>query len=79
MSDAGLEGWGEYRRLILQELERLARQVQELNIKIDNFRASDIADIKVEIAMLKVKAGVWGAIGAAIPVLAAALWWLLSK
>ena len=56
------ESWSEYRRLILQALERLDGEIRGLNGKIDAFRADDIATIKVEVAMLKVKAGMWGAI-----------------
>jgi hypothetical protein len=75
----GLEGWGEYKRLILQELERLSKEVALLNIKLDNFRSDEIAGIKVEVAMLKVKAGVWGAICGAIPAALAAIAWYLSQ
>jgi hypothetical protein len=56
------EGFQEYRRLILQALERLDGEIRNINVKIDTFRAEDIATLKVEVAMLKVKAGMWGAL-----------------
>lgn len=79
MSELGLEGWGEYKKLILKELERLEAAVNELNRKIDAFRADDMATLKVEIALLKLKAGVWGAVAGAVPVSAMVLWYLLTK
>lgn len=63
--------FGEYRRLILSELERLSSSVQDLTHQINQLRASDLAEIRSEIGMLKVKAGVWGLLGGLIPVLAA--------
>jgi hypothetical protein len=74
-----LEGWTEYRKLILAELERLSASIHDTNRKIDEFRSDDIAQIKVEIAMLKVKAGAWGALAGLLPTLAALLIWLVTK
>jgi hypothetical protein len=79
MTDIGLEGWGEYKRLILQELERLAKRIEDLDSKIDRFRGDDIASLKVEVAMLKVKAGMWGALAGAVPAAIAIIWGLVSK
>jgi hypothetical protein len=56
------ESWAEYRRLILQALERLDGEISKLNGKMDSFRNEDIAALKVKIAMLEVKAGIWGAV-----------------
>lgn len=67
------ESWVEYRRLILQALERLDGEIRGLNAKMDAFRADDIATIKVEVAMLKVKAGMWGAVMGLVTGVAAAL------
>jgi hypothetical protein len=59
----GERSWGEYRRLILAELERLNRLISDTLGKIEAIRNDDIAQMRVDIAMLKVKAGVWGALG----------------
>jgi len=58
MSD---NGWNEWSRHVLSELERLNGCYD----KIDG----QLRKIHVEIAMLKVKSGMWGAIGGFIPVL----------
>jgi hypothetical protein len=71
--------WQEYSKLILAELERMSMEIARLNAKLDAFRSDDIANVKVELAMLKVKAGMWGAVAGAIPTIAALLFWLMSK
>lgn len=56
--------WGEYRRLILAEIERINKGMVELNNKMDansESRFSETSQIQVEIAMLKVKSGIFGA------------------
>jgi len=68
MSDGGLPapGWNEYKLLVLDQLTRVSSQVQDLERKVDTFRADDIANVKVEIALLKQKAGLWGAVAGLI-------------
>lgn len=67
---AEVEGWMEYRKLILAELERLSRDIAAGNAKLD--------ELRLEVAMLKIKAGFWGALAGSVPAVAAALW-VLSK
>ena len=55
--------WSEYRRLILAELERLNTLISDTGRKIEETRSTDIAQLRIEIAMLKVKSGMWGALG----------------
>ena len=57
----GDNGWNEWKRHVVPELERLSKCYESLDAKVDNLITS--------VAGLKVKAGVWGLIGAAIPVL----------
>jgi hypothetical protein len=45
---------------VLKELERLNNGMESMNKELTN--------IRVEIAMLKVKSGMWGAVGACIPI-----------
>ena len=53
-------GWNEWSRHVLSELERLNKWNENI--------ANKQNEILVQIAMLKVKSGVWGLIGGAIPV-----------
>lgn len=54
--------WGEYRRLILAELERISREIKDLNVKIEKFRQEDVASMKTDIVLLKFQAAMYGAI-----------------
>ena len=54
------DGWVEYRKLVLSEIERLTVSVEKLR--------DELGTIRSEIVGLKVKAGIWGLIGGAIPV-----------
>lgn len=53
-------GWDQQALYVRKELERLSKG-QDLIFKKMN-------DITVQIAMLKVKSGVWGLVGACIPI-----------
>ncbi len=63
------DNFSEYRRLILGELERLNLGVKEIDGKIDRLQAfnnKDMSELRVEIAMLKVKAALGGTLGGLI-------------
>lgn len=60
MSD---DSWGEYRRLVLSELERIDRSLAIIH--------RDVSSIRSEVTTLKVKASVWGLMGGLIPVIVA--------
>lgn len=77
--ESGAPGWNEYKLLVLDQLEGLKAQVRSLEAKVDGFRADDIANVKVEIALLKQKAGLWGAIAGLVPGALAALVWYMTK
>lgn len=65
-------GWGEWRRVVLSELKDLKEGQKE-------FRG-DVEAIRVEMAILKTKAGVWGMIAGAIPVsIGLVVHWLTGK
>lgn len=57
--------WSEYRRLVLNELERLNQNFEHLQKSVDA--------ANVNIAMLKVKAGAWGAMAGLMTALTAVL------
>lgn len=54
--------WFQYRRLILSELTRIGNAVAEVDAKIERLRSDEISKLKVDVAMLQVKAGMWGAL-----------------
>ena len=66
MSEKASE-WNEYQRLVLHELERLGAGIDAVDRKLDTVISTDLSKINVEIAMLKVKAGIWGLMGGMIP------------
>lgn len=59
----GGDGWSEWGRHVLSELERLGSAYEGLR--------GEIQKIHVEIAQLKVKSGMWGVLGGLIPVVIA--------
>lgn len=68
MADDDENNWSENRKLVRHELEKLNTSVIAIQQRIDDIRQIDIPSLKIEIAMLKVKAGFWGLVGGAIPV-----------
>ncbi len=52
-------GWGEYSKLVLQKLQDHETLLKDIN--------EALIQVRVEIAMLKVKSGVWGAMAGAVP------------
>lgn len=68
MAEPG-NGWQEWSNYVLKELERLNDCYDKLDSSVQN--------IHTEIAMLKVKSGVWGAVGGAIPIgIGLAVWFI---
>jgi hypothetical protein len=60
--------WGEH---VLAELERQNRCIHDLN--------TEVQALKIENAILKVKSGTWGAIGALIPIIIAITLWIIKS
>lgn len=52
-------GWNEYQKLVLNKLDSHDQLLSEIN--------KEITSVKIQIAQLNIKAGVWGAFGASIP------------
>ena len=59
MADDKENGWNEYEKLVLAELKRLGDGQDKMIV--------DVGKNRVEIATLKVKAGIWGAIAGLVP------------
>ena len=64
--DNPTEDWREYRRLILGQLVQLQTDLASLRKEVELFRQQDISEIKVEIALLKLKSSLWGGLLGAI-------------
>jgi hypothetical protein len=76
MSDDTGNGWGEYRKLVMTEIDRLAREIRhERNNgkQVQQHLWEQMLSMEKEIATLKVRCGVWGMVGGLIPVVTALL------
>ena len=76
MSDDTGNGWGEYRKLVMTEIDRLAREIrhERNNAKqVQQHLWDQMLRVEKEVATLKVKCGLWGLVGGLIPVVTALL------
>ena len=64
-------GWNVWKNLVIHEIERIDKAKTELR--------QEIQEIKISLAALQVKSGVWGAIGALIPIIIAFVIYILTK
>lgn len=53
------DGWQEWSKFVLKELTRLGDAYENLTKKVND----ELTELKTEVAMLKVKSGIWGLIG----------------
>lgn len=63
-------GWKEWSKYVLKELERLNTSYERLDNRLDT--------VAKEIAMLQVKAGIWGLAGGIIPLAIVIILWLVK-
>ncbi len=56
----------EFKERVLAALISIGREVEGVDRKLDALKDIEISNIKVEIAMLKVKSGLWGLVGGAL-------------
>jgi len=75
MSDTQDNGhWDEYRRLVLTEIKRLTDEIRHERAnarQVAHAHLASISAIEREIAILKVKCGMWGLTGGLIPAVTA--------
>ena len=64
------DGWKEWSKYVLLELERLNTCYNNLDAKVNK--------INVEIAMLKVKSGIWGALGGILVAIPPCLFFMIK-
>lgn len=65
------EGWTEWSKHVLIELKRLDSSIKDLD--------GHIRQVHVELAMLKVKSGLWGAVGSVIILIPTLIVYMLTK
>lgn len=65
----GDEDWREHRLFILSELRSLRADIGAVSVNVVALRENDLSQIRVDIAMLQVKSGLWGALAGALVVL----------
>ena len=56
----------EFKERVLASLRNIKEEVENVDRKLDVLKDEEISNIKVEIAMLKVKSGLWGLVGGAL-------------
>jgi hypothetical protein len=78
-SGGGLDGWTLARQLLTEIAQSQDKRLTEVERLLDQIRVEIISEIRVEIASLKAKAGLWAALAAAVPAAIAALVWLLTR
>jgi len=66
-----VNGWNEWAKHVLAELDRL-NICMEKTLEAQN-------QVRIEVARLQIKAGVWGALAGMIPATAALIFWLATK
>lgn len=54
--------WSEYRRLVLDGLEQQKRDLRELRDMWFEFRSKDVADLRNDISLLKLKTALWACV-----------------
>jgi len=59
MPDNGTNGWNEYQKLVLDKLYSHDKLLSDIN--------KELTGVKIQLAQLNIKAGIWGAMGASIP------------
>jgi hypothetical protein len=62
VSRSAYADWLESRRLVAYELKSIRTEVHSIRDRLDEFRADDLPALRTEIALLKFKSSLWGAI-----------------
>lgn len=77
LSDSEVEGWAQNRKLVLNELGRVTRAVESLDVKV----GSELTNMKVEIATIKTKVALYAAVVASVAsiILSAVISFLMKR
>lgn len=65
-----MDGWSAYEKLVLDKLETLESRIDHID--------ETLILVRIDVAKLKVKAGMWGAVAGMVPALVTALVALMS-
>lgn len=68
------DGWDEWRNKVLGDLDGIKLKIDRIDAMVDEVRI-DIATTRTE---LRIKSGLWGALGGMIPILIGLLIWLVK-
>lgn len=60
------DDWREHRLLIMSEIRSLREDVKDVKASVIMLREADLSQIRIDIAMLQVKSGLWGALAGAL-------------
>ena len=76
------DDWQEWKNAILIDIKDLKIGAIELRKKLDidhDKLMTELRKVHIELATLKIKASVWGAVAGMVPTIAALMFWLVSK
>lgn len=76
------KSWDEYRELVLQEIERINKNITEMNNRLDrNYHEyqAELSKLKIDVAMVQVKTGIWGGLMGALSGVITALGFIIFK
>lgn len=79
---AEVTGWDEYKNLVMAEIRRLAEEIRHErgNARtVQKYVVDRMTEMEKELAVLKVRCGVWGLMGGMIPAISALAFSLLNK
>lgn len=71
-------GWSRFERVIVYRLDKLDQDLVGVRTEISKLRDDEISKLKIELAMLKVKSGVWGAAAGFLPAALVVIYLVLS-
>lgn len=71
MSPPEHDDWNEYRIAVIAELKRHTCELGKVQ--------KSVTGLKVQVAMLMVKSGIWGVLGGMVPVVIMIVLWLITK
>jgi len=75
--NGNINGWGEWSKFVLHELTRLSTAIEELKKENSHAHTEIRAAVNLthtDIAILKVKSGLWGAAAGVIPAIGVIIW-----
>lgn len=69
------DGWPHHRLHVVNTLQRLEKSLESIDNKVDEMKiqsANDLAELKIDVGALKIRASFWGAASGAVAAVGAA-------